>query len=88
MLISKMKKLFFLFFLSNMAHSQFVANYDEAKVPAYILPDILQSVSGKKIKTSKDWEKNRGNLLNLFSENMFGITPNLNLKRHFRRGFF
>jgi hypothetical protein len=66
-----------------MAHSQFVANYDEAKVPAYVLPDILQSVSGKKIKTSKDWERNRADLLNLFEENMFGKTPILNLKQHF-----
>jgi hypothetical protein len=58
-------------------------NYDEAKVPPYILPNILTAVNGKKIKTAKAWEANRQELLQLFAENVYGKTPKMHLKQHF-----
>mgnify|MGYP001766631012 FL=1 len=55
---------------------QFVPNYDESKVPKYILPDVLTTFNGKKVKTEKIWEKKRRpELLNYFTENMFGKIP-------------
>ena len=51
-------------------------NYDEAKVPAYTLPDPLLSEAGEKITTPQAWwEKRRPELLKLFEEEVFGRTP-------------
>ena len=45
--------------------------YDEDKVPAYELPDLLAGV-----KTAKEWEKKRRpELIKLFEEEMFGSVP-------------
>lgn len=55
---------------------KYKANYDEAKVPEYTLPEVLVSESGKKIKTVRQWErKRRPELLSLFEREMFGIMP-------------
>lgn len=43
---------------------------------SYILPGVLQSQSGKKITTVKDWEQiRRPEILKLFEENVQGKTP-------------
>jgi hypothetical protein len=66
----------FLIFFYQTAVSQFVANYDEAKMPAYTLPDVLKTLSGKTIRNKKTWEKHaRPELLAFFTENMFGRIP-------------
>ena len=57
-------------------------NYDEAKIPPYNLPDILTGVNGKKISTTQQWEFNRPALLQLFAENVYGVTPAISTKFH------
>ena len=51
------------------------ANYDEAKVGNYTLPDPLVFNDGKPVKTPKDWAKRRAEILDLFETNMFGHSP-------------
>jgi hypothetical protein len=60
------------------------ANYDESKMPAFTLPDVLTTVDGKKIKTSKAWEANRAKLVQLLAENVYGTTPKLNNKATYK----
>jgi len=51
-------------------------NYDESKVPAYVLPDLLQANNGEKITSTTQWEKQRRpELLELFASQMYGHTP-------------
>jgi len=51
-------------------------NYDESKVPAYVLPDLLTFDDGSKVGTAEEWtERRRGEVLALFEEQMFGRTP-------------
>ena len=55
-------------------------NYDESKVPAYKLPDLLAGV-----KTVKDWERRRRpELVRLFEEEMFGSVPGKPQALHFQ----
>jgi len=43
------------------------ANYDEAKVPAYTLPDPLRFVDGTPVRDARDWtDRRRAELLRLF----------------------
>lgn len=46
------------------------ANYDEAKVPAYTLPDVMAGV-----KTRADWKARRAEILKLLSKEMYGRMP-------------
>jgi len=50
-------------------------NQDEAKVPAYTLPDPLQGADGKRIGTPQQWEQQRAALLALFAKNVYGKMP-------------
>ncbi|NIJ55677.1 glucuronyl esterase domain-containing protein [Dyadobacter arcticus] len=51
-------------------------NYDESKVPSYVLPDALKMVSGKKVRNQKTWEtKRRPEILKLFEDNIYGQMP-------------
>jgi hypothetical protein len=55
---------------------QFVPNYDENKVPKFVVPDPLVTFNQKKVKSVKDWEKKRRpELLAYFTQNMFGEIP-------------
>lgn len=57
-------------------------NYDEAKVPEYVLPDPLVAEDGTKIETPEQWRnKRRPEILNLFKENMFGQFPEADLSK-------
>ncbi len=49
--------------------------YDEAKVPAYTLPDPLVFADGNPVKTPDDWTRRRVELLDLFSREVYGRTP-------------
>lgn len=52
------------------------ANYDEAKVPAYILPDLLTDLSGRPVTTPQQWQQQRrGEVLGLFEQHVFGRLP-------------
>jgi hypothetical protein len=50
-------------------------NYDEAKVPAYTLPDVLAFDDGKKVTSAKDWSRRRAELLERFETHVYGKTP-------------
>src|SRR5690606_14262514 len=55
---------------------QFEPNYDESKVPQFVVPDPLLTFKLKKVKNAKDWEKKRRpELLEYFTQNMFGEVP-------------
>ncbi len=54
---------------------QFVANYDESKVPAYTLPDPLIFNNGTAVVTKKDWGKRRSEIYQLFEKEVFGVVP-------------
>ena len=49
--------------------------YDEAKVPAYTLPDPLVFENGEPVKSAADWSKRRSELLDLFARHVYGRTP-------------
>ncbi len=52
------------------------ANYDESKVPAYTLPEVLVTQDGRRVNSVTDWEtKRRPEILALFSEQVYGKTP-------------
>ena len=51
-------------------------NYDESKVPAYTLPDVLKAEDGTKIDSPELWaSKRRPELLRMFEEHVFGKLP-------------
>jgi hypothetical protein len=51
------------------------ANYDESKVPSYILPDPLVFKDGSIVKTKKEWDKRRAELISIFQDEVYGISP-------------
>jgi hypothetical protein len=51
------------------------ANYDEAKVPAYTLPPLLQLADGRVVADRARWGERRAELLDLFARHMYGRTP-------------
>ena len=52
------------------------ANYDEAKVPKYKLPDPLVTLHGEKVKDAEMWmEKRRPEIFALYETEMFGHSP-------------
>jgi hypothetical protein len=50
------------------------ANYDEARVPAYTLPDVLRFADGRPV-TAAEWPKRREELLRLFETHVYGRSP-------------
>jgi len=58
------------------AQSNFVANYDESKVPQYTLPDTLKAKDGTTVRDAETWRNSRrGEVLAMFEREMFGKTP-------------
>ena len=52
------------------------ANYDEAKVPAYVLPDPLTLASGAPVKDGQTWRsQRRAEILRLFEQDVYGRSP-------------
>jgi hypothetical protein len=56
-------------------------NYDEAKVPAYTLPELLRAEDGTVIDSAELWNsKRRPEVLQLFKEHVFGTLPKGDVK--------
>jgi hypothetical protein len=52
------------------------ALYDEAKVPAYVLPDPLVLNSGERVRDAKAWvERRRPEILEMYRTEVFGRAP-------------
>lgn len=60
-------------------------NYYEEKVPAYVLPDPLTTLDGRKVQSTSMWNKvRRAEILDLFRENVFGVVPGTGYEKSFR----
>lgn len=76
-----MKKLTVLFMLTaiiqySSAQYVFEPNYDENKVPKFVVPNPLEAFDGEKVKSVKAWEEERRpELLNFFTQNVYGKVP-------------
>jgi (4-O-methyl)-D-glucuronate---lignin esterase len=52
------------------------ANYTEAKVGQYTLPDPLICIDGQLVKNAETWNnKRRSEIIALFEQNQFGVSP-------------
>lgn len=54
---------------------QFMANYDETKIPAYTLPDPLVFNNGAKVLNKRDWDKRSAEIFKIFESEVYGISP-------------
>ncbi|MFD3003048.1 acetylxylan esterase [Pontibacter toksunensis] len=51
-------------------------NYEESKVPAYTLPEVLKMEDGTAVRNKASWEnKRRPEILRLFEDNVYGQMP-------------
>lgn len=58
-------------------------NYDESKVPPYVLPEVLKAEDGTAISTVEQWtSKRRPEILRLFEEHVFGTIPKGDVRLH------
>lgn len=56
--------------------SVYAQNYDETKVPSFVLPDVLQSSAHGLAKNKTAWEKwRRPEVITLFEDNVYGRLP-------------
>ena len=63
-------------FLTCCVSAQNDINYDESKVPQYVLPDVLTLSNGQKTETKEQWEnQRRPEVMELFASQMYGRTP-------------
>lgn len=51
------------------------ANYDEAKVGSYTLPDPLVMQNGERVREARQWAARRAELLEIFASQVYGRTP-------------
>jgi len=71
-----MKTALLLFAFGCVAFAQAPAtNYDEAKVPAYRLPPLLEMNDRAPVRTAEDWTKRRSEIRALLESQMFGRAP-------------
>ena len=50
-------------------------NYDESKVPAYQLPEILRFEDGTAVRTPEQWRVRRAEIARLFEDQVYGAAP-------------
>lgn len=73
--MKRILSLFLLCLMTSTAAAQ-EANYDEAKVPQYKLPDPLVLADGTPVKDAATWKsKRRAEILELFATQVFGKMP-------------
>lgn len=66
----------FLLFTLTAAAQPAKVNYDESKVPAYTLPELLVTSSGETVDDAEKWESvRRPEILRLFEEHVYGKMP-------------
>jgi acetyl esterase/lipase len=58
-------------------------NVDEARVPAYTLPDPLVTLNGQPVKDAAAWRTRRAEILRLFETNVYGRTPVVDVRLRF-----
>lgn len=59
-------------------------NYDESKVPAYVLPDPLRCFDGRAVSDVRMWrEARRPEILDAFARCMYGRTPRIETRVRF-----
>lgn len=64
-----------LLLLPVLASAQKRANYDEAKVPPYEIPDPLLRADGTLVATAAEWPARRAEILATFQREMYGQLP-------------
>ncbi len=67
--------------------AEFVANYDEDKVPDYTLPDPLIFEDGTKVEDAASWQQRRAEILSLFETQVYGKMPGAAAGMHFETRF-
>ncbi len=66
---------------ASMLFAQREVNYDEDKVPNYVLPELLQLQNGEKVTSVEQWEKQRRpEIMELFASEVYGRTPTDRIK--------
>jgi len=56
-------------------------NYDESKVPTYVLPPVLETTSGEKVTDVETWATvRRPEILKLFKDHVYGHIPSSDIK--------
>jgi len=71
-----MKKFIFAVIFTIIAVSMQAQNYDESKVPAYTLPDVLKTNNNIVVNNKTTWENvRRPEVLKLFENNIYGQMP-------------
>jgi hypothetical protein len=69
----------------NTSAQDIAINNDEAKVPPYVLPDPLLESNGRHISNSQQWmQYQRGAMLKLFADNVYGRMPGKPENIHFK----
>ncbi|WP_460940431.1 alpha/beta fold hydrolase [Spirosoma humi] len=67
---------FLLVLTEGQAQPGFQANYDEANVPPYTLPDVLKTTRHQDVRDKATWERvRRPEIMKLFEENVYGQMP-------------
>ncbi len=63
-------------FMAGVPASAQETNYDESKVPAYVLPDPLVMNNGKTVKSARQWTRKRApEIVETFADQMYGHIP-------------
>lgn len=66
----------FLLAAPDLSAQEFKTIYEESEVPAYELPDPLVFNNGKKVRNRRQWKrKRRAEILEIFSQEMYGHVP-------------
>jgi hypothetical protein len=69
---------------ADVASEPFEANYDESSVPDFDLPESLMTQGGESVRSSSTWrDVRRPEILTLFAEHVYGVTPSGNLDPKF-----
>jgi len=80
------KILLFIFAWVTIASASAQINYDETKVPQYVLPDLLTLQNGSQVKSRSVWmRKRRSEILSIFTDCMYGNMPSAPQGLHFKK---